>query len=441
MEWQKLLTADIMAVNSDGLWTHLKFGYSLPRRNGKNEILVIRELYGLEHGEQMLHTAHKTTTSNSAWRRLCTVLEECGYKEVGRLKKGERLPRNAYRTTKQFGLETVTLLRTGGKIAFRTRTDTGGLGEGYDLLVIDEAQEYTTDQESTLKYTVSASDNPQTILCGTPPTMVSAGTVFTKLRDTVTAGESIETGWAEWGVDQQPETIDDVNTWYETNPSMGLKLTERNIRQELGDDKLDFIIQRLGYWFKYSLRSAITAQEWGALRVDTLPDLAGPLSIGIKYGRDAVNVSLSIACRTWDGRIFVEAIDCRPIRAGNAWILAFLQSVDYISCLIDGNGGAELADEMIDIGLKRPEFPTVQEVIAAHGYFMQSISDNQICHMGQPSLTQSVTHCEKRDIGNKGGYGFRTLKEGIDVSLLESVVLANWQCSKVKKKRKQKVSC
>ena len=41
MEWQELLLSDIMAVNEDGLWTHLRFGYSLPRRNGKNEVLAI----------------------------------------------------------------------------------------------------------------------------------------------------------------------------------------------------------------------------------------------------------------------------------------------------------------------------------------------------------------------------------------------------------------
>lgn len=76
LEWQELLAADIMAVNEDGLWTHMKFGYSLPRRNGKNEVIVMRELWGLANGEKILHTAHKTTTSHSAWDRLVHVLSE-----------------------------------------------------------------------------------------------------------------------------------------------------------------------------------------------------------------------------------------------------------------------------------------------------------------------------------------------------------------------------
>lgn len=81
---------------------------------------------------------------------------------------------------------------------FRTRTSSGGLGEGYDVLIIDEAQEYTEAQETSLKYIVSDSENPQTIMLGTPPTAVSAGTVFTKYRETVLAGRGFDSGWAEW---------------------------------------------------------------------------------------------------------------------------------------------------------------------------------------------------------------------------------------------------
>ena len=69
-QWQELLLYDILAVGEDGLWVHTKFGDSVPRRNGKNEVVAIRELYGLKNGEHILHTAHRTTTSAAAARRL-----------------------------------------------------------------------------------------------------------------------------------------------------------------------------------------------------------------------------------------------------------------------------------------------------------------------------------------------------------------------------------
>ena len=86
-------------------------------------------------------------------------------------------------------------------MSFRTRTDKGGLGEGFDLLIIDEAQEYTIDQETSLKYVISSSMNPQTLFCGTPPTNVSSGTVFAKMRERALSGETENTGWSEWSVD------------------------------------------------------------------------------------------------------------------------------------------------------------------------------------------------------------------------------------------------
>ena len=69
-EWQELLLSDILSVDEEGLWVHTKFGYSVSRRNGKNEIVAIREVYGLITGERILHTAHRTTTSSSASKRL-----------------------------------------------------------------------------------------------------------------------------------------------------------------------------------------------------------------------------------------------------------------------------------------------------------------------------------------------------------------------------------
>ena len=56
-EWQELLLFDILGKRDDGLWTHTKFGFAVPRRNGKNEVVAMRELYAMQKGETVLHTA------------------------------------------------------------------------------------------------------------------------------------------------------------------------------------------------------------------------------------------------------------------------------------------------------------------------------------------------------------------------------------------------
>jgi len=427
-KWQNNLLKAILAKTKKGLWVHTKFGYSVPRRNGKNEIIAMRELYGLNEGEHINHTAHRTTTSHAAWERLLRIISQAGFKED-----------IDYTSLRASGRERIEFLKTGGVIEFRTRTSTGGLGEGFDLLVIDEAQEYTDDQQSALKYVVSDSKNPQTILCGTPPTPVSSGTVFTNLRKKALNGETKNTGWAEWSVEEQSDLYN-KELWYLTNPSLGTILTERSIEDEIGDDEIDFNIQRLGLWIRYNQKSAISKVDWDNLIINKIPKFKGKLFVGIKYGADGTNVSMSIAVKTEDERIFIESIDCQTVRNGNLWIINFLKNADIADIVIDGQSGQKiLADEMKEFKIKAPILPTVKEVIVANSMWEQGIYQNSICHNNQPSLTKVVTNCEKRLIGSGGGFGYKSQFEDNDISLMDSALLAHWICSISKPAKKQKI--
>lgn len=425
-EWQQNILKDIMAIEDDGLWTHQKFGFSIPRRNGKTEIVYIVELWALEKGLSILHTAHRISTSHSSYEKVKKYLEQSGYVE------GED-----FNSIKAKGQERLELYSSGGVIQFRTRTASGGLGEGFDLLVIDEAQEYTTEQESALKYTVTDSENPMTLMCGTPPTPVSSGTVFTKYREATLFGQNKYSGWAEWSVDDMKE-IDDIEAWYHSNPSMGYHLNERKIEAELGEDKLDHNVQRLGYWPKYNQKSAISESDWLRLKLNALPVLKGPLHVGIKYGNDGQNVAMSIAVKTLSDKILIESIDCQSVRNGSQWVINFLKEANIATVTIDGAGGQNiLAQEMKDFKLKEPTLPKVSEIITANSLWEQGIYQKTICHMDQPSLTAVVTNSEKRNIGTNGGFGYKSQFEDRDICLMDSALLAHWACSIQKPKKKQ----
>lgn len=432
MPWQELMLEDIMAVDENGLWTHMKFGWSIPRRNGKSEILIARAIWGITHGRRVLYTAHRTTTSSSAWERCVAQLSGAGYVEDV-----------DFKTYKTRGTERIEWLRdnSGALINFRTRSSKGGLGEGYDDLMIDEAQEYTADQESALKYVVTSSPNPQTLECGTPPTAVSSGTVFQKYRQNTLTGKNTNSGWAEWSVPKLSDAYN-VELWYETNPSLGYILSERTIRDELGDDQVDDNIQRLGLWLAYSQKSAISLKEWESY-ITEKPELKTPVKLfyGVKYAKATSNVSLSVAVRTSDNRVFIEAIDCRPAREGNSWIIAYLLANSAEKVAIDGAGNQNILEkEMKDAGVKcKAILPKVSDVIEANTLFEAQLFGGQICHSGQPALTQAVSNCEHRAIGSSGGYGYTSILEGADVSLVESVSLAHWLCSSTKLEKKEQI--
>ena len=432
-DWQALMLEDIMAVNDSGLWIHMKYGWSIPRRNGKSEILIMRAIWDLLHERRCLYTAHRESTAASAWEKVLRLLAKMGYRED-----------EDFKAYKSAGRRSIEWLRDGSEavINFRTRSSTGGLGEGYDTLIIDEAQEYTADQESALKYVVTDSKNPQTLMCGTPPTAVSSGDVFLKYRRRCLTGKEEDAGWAEWSV---PNLTDahDPELWYLTNPSLGTILTERTIRSELGDDQVDDNIQRLGLWLRYSQKSAISKQEWSEYALKEKPTLPKKPRVffAVKYGSSG-NVSLAAAFKLDDGRIFIEAIDCRPVRDGNAWMMPFLRNPHAESVVIDGAGNQTvLTSEMKDAGVKcKAVLPKVSDVVAAHALFEQQLFGGQIRHMDQPALAQAATNCEHRAIGSGGGFGYTSVLEGADISLLEAVSLAHWLCANAKEHKPQRVS-
>ena len=425
LEWQVALTYDIMAANDDGLWVHQKFGYAVPRRNGKSEMALARCIYGLANGERILYTAHRASTAHSIWERLSRLCAKVDIEITS--------------SFRAFGKE--HLYTENSAIEFRTRTSTGGRGEGYDLLIIDEAQEYTPEQETALKYVVTDSPNPQTIMFGTPPTAISAGTVFPNYRKRVLQSESYESGWAEWSVPEM-SPVDDVDLWYETNPSLGTILKERTIRSEIGEDKTDFNIQRLGLWIKYNQKSAISRNEWEQLETPKLPKLTGQLFAGIKFGIDGENAALAVAVRTAEGKIFCEVIGCRPIRSGVGWIVSFLAEADIRKAVVDGKNGTDvLLDAAKSAGIKKPEVVTIPQVIKANSVFDMAMEQATFQHMKQSAVTQVVSNCERRKIGANGGLGYRSMLDGADIALLDSMILAHWICSDTKaEKKKQKIS-
>jgi phage terminase large subunit-like protein len=443
MIWQQRQIKAIMEVDSKGQWKHINYCIGLSRRNGKGEVLAAREMFGLlELGEKICHTAHRTTTSHDAFNRLYTLLKKAGYEEFSKKKK--EMPEHSFFASKQYGLERIEVVG-GGIIDFRTRTNNGGLGEGFDLLVIDEAQEYTSKQESSLLYTVSASKNPQIIMVGTPPTVNSGGDVFVRIRESVLNNMAPDTGWAEWSTPEMVEAdkINDPALWERYNPSYGKLLKDRVIRNELTGDILDFNVQRLGFWCSYNQKSEISQADWNELKVDKFPELKDKRYVGIKYGKDGVNVSLSIASRTTDGHIFVESVDCVSVRAGNGWIFEYLYNPKVDKVAIDGASGQQLlATQMREHGIKKPPIlPKVGEIISANAMFEQAIYSKEIVHRGQESLSNVVTNCKKRLIGSQGGFGYQSLIDTQDVSLMDSMILAYWLCATTKEvKPKQAIS-
>lgn len=98
-----------------------------------------------------------------------------------------------------------------------------------------------------------------------------------------------------------------------------------------------------------------------------------------------------------------------------------------------------LQDELKEAKVKNIILPTVKEIINANSLWEQGIFDKSIGHLDQPSLSQVVTNCEKRNIGSSGGFGYKSQFDDMDISLMDACLLAHWAVKEIKSTNKQKI--
>ena len=80
-------------------------------------------------------------------------------------------------------------------------------------------------------------------------------------------------------------------------------------------------------------------------------------------------------------------------------------------------------------------------IIKANSVFDMAMEKGTFQHMAQSAVTQVVTNCERRKIGANGGLGYRSMLDGADIALLDSMILAHWICTDSKaEKPKQHIS-
>ena len=138
----------------------------------------------------------------------------------------------------------------------------------------------------------------------------------------------------------------------------------------------------------------------------------------------------------WD-----RTIGCNSQARGFAWLVSFVSKPGVYAVAIDGKGKTELLTEALKTAKAKAKVivPSTGDAITAYAGFRQAIDDETLVHMGQPSVTQAISNCEKRMIGTNGAFGYRSIKEGVDVSIVESLALAYWLRSTTTERRKQKI--
>jgi len=411
--WQTLILDDWLAVDDNGKLIHSFCVLEVPRQNGKTGVSDPRETWGLiKRGEQILHTAQEFQTAKKAFDRL---RKKFGTKKNDPYAIYPELNALVDHYTVSAGQMVLDLVN-GGHIEFRTRGNNSDMGRGgtFDLVVIDEAQAYTEEQDASLSPLNSAapSGSPQTILMGTPPIRgKDKGIVFIRsidnIRDDPKNGDCMHL----WSVDEIGD-ISNKDRWYMTNPSLGYQLLEDAIAKDATKMSGDtFAREHLGYLPKQRelVNYAINKAEWEKCKTSALrPE--GKTAYGIKFSADGSVVCLSGAVVTAEGRIHIELIECKSTSHGTRWLAEWLNDrYNQASCVvIDGKNGVDvLIDRISDTWKMKGSVirPGVKDILASVSMLVDAVTENTLTwHENQDLLRESAVTSIKRPIA--GGWGF-----------------------------------
>jgi hypothetical protein len=413
----------MLARNSDGSPAAQTIGISKPRQNGKSYSARYYAVYmaDFEH-RQVMYSAHHSSTTKKMFDALCNLFEN-----------KERFPefaKDVKNITRGRGYEGIYFkdwkgedgtYHDGGCIEFSTRTNSGARGGTYSVIIIDEAQEMTEEEQEAMLPTISASSDaqdkarmPQQIYLGTPPAPTCRGTVFRRMRDTARSDKS-EAWWLEWSIEELKEISnnDVIDLAYETNPAMGYRIAEKTVQSEFEQMSMDgFARERLGWWTPvvvHKADAAIDASAWLKCKSEE-PKPEGKTAYGIKFSADGSTVSLCGAVIPKDGKARISLIEMRPTAMGTQWLADWLNArYNQASCVvIDGRNGVDVLVDKITSTWKYKGSvirPNAKEIIASVSMLTDALAEESVTwYAGQEILNDSATTSTKRPIA--GGWGF-----------------------------------
>lgn len=436
--WQEAAILAWTRVRPAGQWCAKTWVASAARQNGKNGGLELFEAYAMAVlGLAINHTAHRLKTARSSFRRL--------QRFFGRTANDPNAPfpeLNAMVAEFRHanGQEEI-LLHNNGRIVVGTRGSGSGRGETFDVLVVDEAQEYETDEQEALEPTISAAPggDPVIIYLGTPPRSIGErGEPFVRVRTDAITGKSKKTAYVEHSAAGQVDKMTDLEleafvrdrkNWQDGNPALNIRIHEETIEGELERmSPRSFARERLNMWpspADLDLR-AIKPEAWQERELSD-PDPDWPLAaIGVDMNPERTKVTIAMAVFAPHGVHIEIAADAPFSEEGTTALAEWLweRAKRRVPVVVDAYSPVR----SIEPFLRRKKMKLFVLSAAEYGQacmgLADAVSEGTVSHFGQSQLTLSAQGAMKEPMGKAGAWKFARASLDVDLSLVVAAACA-----------------
>lgn len=418
--WEAYALEQAMAVKDDGRFVPFEVGLVCPRQNGKDEILIARELAGLFLlGEELIiHSAHLFATSKEHQMRLWSLIE--GNEEYSRKVKRQYL---------SHGDEGI-LLVDGRRIRFLTRMNQSARGFTVDCMIFNEAMILKEESRAAMMPTLATRPNPQLWYAGSAVDQRTHdhGVVFASVRERGLAGDDPALAYMEWSAetDRSPDDLGelafDEAAIRQANPSLGVRIPLDHVEKERRSMAArTYAVERMGVgdWPRTDglLGSVISPDQWAAL-FDSNSKLLMPVCMAYDVAPDRSYAAIAVAGYNQDGLLHVEVGEHRR---GTHWVVErFVELLERFEPVWAGCDAYAMLPGM--------EAQPVRTVAAAEhgmacGRFVDAVQDGQLRHLGSDELRSAVLAARTRPLGDLG-WAWSRKGSPVDITPLVASTLA-----------------
>lgn len=411
--WQEMILQDAMGERADRTWAAKRVGISVPRQNGKSQLLVARALAGaLLFGElKIVISAHQQDTARESFGKLMELIEADAN---GWLR--ERIRPNGI--MQALNREAVKFT-SGATIQFKARSGAGSRGFSSDCLMLDEAQILSQRAWVSINSTMSAMPNPQIWLLGTPPTPEDDGAVFGSIRAAAKAGKSNTTAWLEWAADPGADPALEETRW-SANPAWSTRINHEVVQGEFETYPPDrFALDRLGIWLEDMQRQVSIFPTWPQLVGEQRTDLT---SFAIAADVNQSHYVLAGAKGDYVDVVTPAAFEGPRVPMGKH--AAFVAEVARISAgapvgLQEKGPAWPLAPDLEAVGVRVVPLD-MDDFVQACTEFDAAVLDGSLRHGGQDELNAAVRDAAWRLVGDRRVISRRKA----DIPELEAAIIA-----------------
>lgn len=406
--WQRVAGAIILGQRDDGRYaaTVGGTGLSIPRQVGKTFLVgaIVFALCLLKPKLTVIWTAHRLRTAEETFGKMQTFAKRRG------------IGAHILRVVLGSGDEAI-IFRNGSRILFGARER--GFGRGFDevdVLIFDEAQILT---ESALDDMIPATNQSRQdtsallLFMGTPPKPTDPSEVFTRMRTEALSGEDEDTGWVEFGADEDFEptpapgdmTAADWAQVAKANPSFPDDTPREAIlrmRKQLGPESM--LREGYGIWDKVDLHNTVVDLDAWLDLTDDGPDAdVKPDGLAVDASHDR---EFSVAA-CWADEEFAHAEEVWASgdeAATLRWVAA--RAGRRMPVVIDSmSPAASLIPGLKALGVN-VHTGTAGDMAKACGMWFGEVVAGRLSHGNQPSVNTALMAATQRDIGTAGGWGW-----------------------------------